>query len=733
VKFAYSWLASYLPGPPPDPKELGDRLTAVGFIVEGVEGAGETTVYDVEITANRPDGMNHRGLAREAAVALRRAFADAGASAPVPETGPPVESRAAVVVAEPALCSRYSARVIEGVTIRPASAAVGARLAAIAQGAISSPVDATNHVLWDIGQPLHAFDLDTLAKGADGLPTIVVRRAKAGETLVTLDGVERRLDPHHLVIADAEKPVALAGVMGGLATAISATTTRILLESAHFAPGAVRRTARSLGMHTDASHRFERGTDPEATLDGLDRAARLIATDCGGSVAKGVIDVRGEKGASPVVALRLDRLAAFLGMTIPAARVVEILAELGFRPALDGGVVAATVPSWRIDVTCEEDLIEEIIRCEGYDRLPETLPAPFVPQTVSRASQVPDRTRDLLAGMGLLECVTYSFVSEAENAPFMSAAPGAPVTIENALGEPFTTLRATPVIGLLQTAQHNVRRGMKDLALFEVGTSFGWNDERNAIEEKKKISSEGEEKRKRESGIAEGRVVERTRVAILLAGARSRHWSQPEAPSSDFFEGAGIAEALMRGLGLGTASSLITFTEIPSSSSFSSFSSFLAVGRCALACVAGEACGWVGVLEPALAASWDLADPVVADLDLGVLAAALPAPETSVEPPSKFPGSEVDLTVTHALATPWAALEKAVRDGAPAELLAVDAKGRYRGPGVPEGFVKTTLTLRFGSPRGSLAREDVNGWRDAAALRLLAVGGAKVDGVPAPA
>ena len=714
MKFAYSWLASYLPGPAPDPKELGDRLTAVGFIVEGVEGAGAATVYDVEITANRPDGMNHRGLAREAAVALRRAFADAEAAVSVPETGPDVETRAAVVVAEPALCSRYSARVIEGVTIRPASAGVTARLAAIGQGAISSPVDATNHVLWDIGQPLHAFDLDTLAKGADGLPTIVVRRAKAGETLVTLDGVERKLTAQHLVIADAEKPVALAGVMGGLATAISEKTTRILLESAHFHPGAVRKTARSLGMHTDASHRFERGTDPEATLDGLNRAARLIVLDCGGTVAKGVIDVRTAKAAPATLVLRLARLASFLGMTIPEARVVEILRELGLAPVLEGGAVKVKVPSWRIDVTSEEDLVEEVIRCEGYDRLPETLPAPFVPRTVSRVAQVPDRARDLLAGMGLLECVTYSFVSEAENAPFASAAPGAPVVVENPLGEPFTTLRATPVIGLLQSAQHNVRRGMKDLALFEVGKSFGWNTEKISAEEK----------------TGDGRVSEKERVGILLAGLRRRHWSVEAEEREDFFEGAGIAEALMKGLGLGNSSSPITFKEIPSSSS-SSFS-FLASGRAASIEVGGVPCGWGGVLEPALASSWDLVDPVVADLDLGVLAAALPQAETSVEPPSKFPGSEVDLTATHALSLPWATLEAAVRTGAPAELLVIEAKGRYRGPGVPDGFVKTTLTLRFGSPRGSLAREDVNGWRDAAARRLLALEGVKVDGVPAP-
>jgi len=727
MKFAHSWLASYLPGPAPDPRELGDRLTAVGFIVEGVEGVegeGGSTVYDVEITANRPDGMNHRGLAREASVALRRAFADAGTTVPVHEAGPDVATRAAVVVAEPSLCPRYSARVIEGVAIRPSSAAVASRLAAIGQGAISAPVDATNHVLWDIGQPLHAFDLDTLANGADGLPTIVVRRAKAGETLVTLDGVERKLTPQHLVIADAEKPVALAGVMGGLATAISEKTTRILLESAHFHPGAVRRTARSLGMHTDASHRFERGTDAEATVDGLNRAARLVVAACGGAVAKGVLDVRAAPPAAPRLTLRLARLASFLGMTIPADRVVAILRDLGLSPSLEGGTVRVEVPSWRVDVSCEEDLVEEVIRCEGYDRLPETLPAPFVPRTVSRAAQVPDRARDLLAGVGLLECQTYSFVSAEENAPFAAAGPGAPVLLENPLGEPFTTLRSTPVVGLLQSARHNVRRGLKDLALFEVGTSFGWNPERK---EKERISSEGEEGKRRADPTADGRVIERARVAILLAGARSRHWSRTEPAPSDFFEGAGIAEALMKGLGLGEPGAPITFKENLR------FSSFLAAGRAADVFVSGEPAGWVGVLEPSLAASWDLADPVVCDLDLGVLAASLPPPETSVEPPSKFPGSEVDITVTHALSTTWRELEATVRRDAPTELAAVEAKGRYRGPGVPEGCVKTTMTMRFASPRGSLAREDVNGWRDAAARRLLALPGAKVDGLPEPA
>ncbi|MGZ5427815.1 MAG: phenylalanine--tRNA ligase subunit beta-related protein, partial [Thermoanaerobaculia bacterium] len=430
---------------------------------------------------------------------------------------------------------------------------------------------------------------------------------------------------------------------------------------------------------------------------------------CGGTLCRGTIDVR-ERRASPharrTLTLRLARLAAFLGMDIPAGRCAEILDALGFSPVREGDALRVTVPSWRVDVAGEEDLIEEVIRCEGYERLPETLPRPYAPARPPQAALVEDRARDLLAGFGLLECATYSFVSEAENAPFASAAPGAPVLIENALGEPFTTMRATPVIGLLQSARHNARRGLEDLALFEVGTAFGWNPD----ETKEQRGREGRE-----------RVLERKKVGILLSGRRRHHWSEA-SEETDFFEGTGIATALLAGLGF--ASGSFTFEE--------SVSSYLAVGRAARIVCSDRECGWVGVLGPSLAATWDLTDPVVADLDLDLLGSLLPPPVTSVEPPPRYPGSEVDLTVTHPLSTAWKTLESAVRAGAPAELVAVEAKGRYRGPGVGEGFVKTTLTLRFGSPLRSLAREDVNAWRDAAARRLLALRGAAVDGVPAP-
>ncbi len=687
MKFRLEWLGQYLPGELPDLATLRRRLTDVGFIVEGTEGEGPDAVLDVELTANRPDGMNHRGLAREAACALGREFRDVTAPAPA-EGAVDAASLATVTIEEPALCSRYSARVVEGIRVREASAAVQGRLQALGMNPISSPVDATNHVLWDLGQPLHAFDLDTLSKGADGLPAIVVRRARAGETLVTLDGVERTLSPENLVIADAERPVALAGVMGGLHTAITPSTTRVLLESAHFSATAVRKTARLHGMHTDASHRFERGTDPATTVEGLNRVTALLVADCGGTVARGVIDTLARGIPPKVVKLRHARLVSFLGMDVPFDRCVEILTALAFGVAqTEPGVLSVTVPSWRIDVDQECDLIEEVIRVVGYGALPEELPPPFNPTWSEPILAREDRARDLLAAAGFVEACSYSFVSADENAPFASAVAGAAPVLSNALCEPFTTMRATPVIGLLRAARHNVRRGLSDLALFEVGRSYA---------------------------LVAGHPVESRRAAVLLHGRCGIHWAAESRPA-DFYDGSGAVAALFAGFG--AASPELRPATLP----------FLAPGRSAEVVAGGVVVGWVGVLSAALAAAWDLGEAVVADVD--VAAIPVPPPPSSVEMPSRFPGSDIDLTVTHPLTVAWKTLDSAVRKDAPAELLRVDAKYLWRGAGVPEGFVKTTLTVAFGSQERSLGRDEINRWRDEAARRLLLVPDTAVDGI----
>lgn len=687
MKFRLEWLGQYLPGELPDLATLRRRLTDAGFIVEGTEGEGAGAVLEVELTANRPDGMNHRGLAREVACALGREFRDT--PAPPPAEGPATAASLATVAIEaPGLCSRYSARVVEGIRVREAAPTVKERLRALGMNPISAPVDATNHVLWDIGQPLHAFDLDTLAKGPDGLPAIVVRRARAGETLVTLDGVERTLSAEDLVIADAAKPVALAGVMGGLATAITPATTRVLLESAHFSATAVRKTARRHGMHTDASHRFERGTDPETTVEGLDRVTALLLADCGGTVARGVIDAHGTPRPRKTVRLRHARLVSFLGMEVPLGRCVEILSALAFdvREAAPG-VLEVKVPTWRVDVEQECDLIEEVIRAVGYASLPETLPHPYNPTFTEPLLAREERARDLLAAAGFAEACTYSFVSASENEPFASSVAGAPPVVSNALGEPFTTMRSTPAIGLLRAARHNVRRGLSDLALFEVGRSYA---------------------------LVGGRPFESRRAAVLLRGERGVHWSS-EARPVDFHDGSGAVAALFAGFGAPAP----TFRPAPIP--------FLAPGRAAEVVAGGSSVGWVGVLAGGLASEWDLGEAVLADVDLAAI--PVPPPPSTVEMPSRFPGSEIDLTVTHPLQVSWDALVGAVREGAPKELLGVRAKYLWRGAGVPEGHVKTTLTVAFGAGERSLERDEINRWRDEAARRLLAVPGTAVDGI----
>lgn len=687
MKFRLEWLGQYLPGELPDLATLRRRLTDVGFIVEGTEGEGADAVLEVELTANRPDGMNHRGLAREAACALGREFRDV--PAPAPSEGPAeADSLATVTIEEPSLCSRYSARVVEGVRVRAAGAKVQERLHALGMKPISAPVDATNHVLWDLGQPTHAFDLDTLAKGPDGRPAILVRRARAGETLVTLDGVERTLSPEDLVIADAERPVALAGVMGGLATAITPSTTRVLLESAHFAAPAVRRTARRHGMHTDASHRFERGADPATTVEGLNRVTALLVTDCGGTVARGVIDVVARVVPAKVVGLRHARLVSFLGMEVPKERCVAILEALAFGVAeTDPGVLGVTVPSWRVDVEQECDLVEEVIRVVGYGSLPETLPHPFNPTWSEPVLAREERARDVLAAAGFVEACTYSFVSAGENAPFETCVAGTAPRIRNPLGEPFTTMRATPVVGLLRAARHNVRRGLADLALYEVGRSYA---------------------------LAAGRPVESRRAAVLLHGRRGVHWAS-DAREADFHDGSGTVAALFAGLGAAAPS--FRPAAFP----------FLAPGRSAEVMAGGTVVGWVGVLAGGLASGWDLGEAVVADVDLEAI--PVPPPPSSVEMPSRFPRSEVDLTVIHPLSVSWESLSSAVVSGAPPELLRVDARYLWRGAGVREGCVKTTLTVGFGSAERSLEREEINRWRDEAARRLLRVPGTGVDGI----
>src|SRR5947199_3770170 len=378
MEFSLQWLADYV-DLPADPQELAKRLTAAGLAVEGVADHAGDTVLDVDVTTNRPDCMNHFGLARDLGVRLEVPLRRPPA-APV-EGAERVENAAGVVVEGLDGCPRFGARLVRGVTIGASPEWLRRRLESIGLRPINNVVDITNFILWELGQPLHAYDFAKLGGGA-----IVVRRARAGETLKTLDGQDRALDPDVLVIADAERPVGLAGVMGGLASEVMAQTRDVLIEGAHFDRRAVRTAAKRLGMHTDASHRFERGADPEICGEAVSRAAALIAEIAGGTVLAGVLDVRDTtKTWTRHGRLDFKKLDAFAGVHVDPADAERWLRGLGFGVEhSEDGVWGITVPSWRYfdfqprpeppHETYPQDVYEEVLRLFGLDRIPAALP-----------------------------------------------------------------------------------------------------------------------------------------------------------------------------------------------------------------------------------------------------------------------------------------------------------------------------------------------------------------------
>ncbi len=410
MRFSLAWLRDHLESDTP-PAELADRLTAAGMNVELQEPSGDDLIWDVDVTANRPDAMNHRGLAREAAATGSGTLKPLALK--VPEGGTPIGKLAKLTVEDETGCPRYCARVVRGVKVGPSPAWLATRLERCGVRPINNIVDASNYVLLDVGHPLHAFDLPLLA-GSE----IRVRRARAGEPIQTLDGATRSLTPEDLVIADAKRPVAVAGVMGAANTEIGPATRDVLIESAYFDPRSVRRTARRLGLSTEASHRFERGADRAMARTAVDLAAGLIVRLAGGEVAAGVLDSAPELAAPRTIAFSLERLSAFTGCEIPRDFAVKTLSALELAPEEKGDTVTCSVPRHRVDLELPEDLYEEVLRHFGYENVPSVLPA-FAVKPGQRLGSWPltERARDALVAAGAAESFTYSFAShELESA-----------------------------------------------------------------------------------------------------------------------------------------------------------------------------------------------------------------------------------------------------------------------------------------------------------------------------
>jgi phenylalanyl-tRNA synthetase beta chain len=635
-----------------------DAALAPGTPLGEVLRAGDTVV-DVEITPNRGDWASMLGMARE----VRSHFGGPlrlPDTAP-PESGPPAATQARVTIEDADGCPLYVARVVRGLRVGPSPRWLAERLEAAGMRSINAVVDVTNLVLLELGQPLHAFDLAAL-RGAE----VRVRRAAPGEKLVTLDGQTRELAPDDLVIADGERAVAVAGVMGGAESEVGDATRDVLIESAQFHPTRVRRTARRLGLHSEASYRFERGIDPEGVARAADRAARLLAELCGGEVAAGRIEARGTP-LPRTTEVRIDpgRVNRLLGTELAPARVAELLERADFRVRTEAQLLVAEVPSWRADVHRPEDLVEEVARLHGYDRIPATLPAaPLQPVARPAGLALVAALQDGLAAQGLLECVTLPFASPAEPDRLGLAADDPrrrQVRLANPLVEEQSVLRTSLLPSLLTAARQNLDRQADAVHLFEVSPVF-----------LARAAGELPDQRLHAAGI-------------LTQGERPSLW-QPREPIPLFFHAKGLAERALFDLG---------YAPWCRPGGEEGTEPFLHPGASGLVGVGERVIGSVGELHPETAGRFDIDVPcAVFELDLSALA-ELPRRGARFREPSRQPGVRRDLAVLLDRAQPAGEVLEAIRRAGGPQLVAAEIFDRYEGKGVPEGKVSVAFRVAF--------------------------------------
>lgn len=679
MKFSLEWLDDHV-----DVAAAGGAagvrhlLEQGGLPAESAAAEGSDTILDVEITPNRPDAMGHRGLARDIAALAGIARREKSATAATPVSGESVEQLTSVVNQVPRLCRRFGVRLVCGIRNGPAPERVRSRLQRLGAKAISSAVDATNYGLWDTGQPLHAFDFDRLAGGL-----LIVRKARRGEKLVTLDGVERELAASDVVVADAERAVSLAGVMGGLDTAVTEHTRNVLLEAAWWDPVSVRRTARRHGLHTDASHRFERGADLEAIPAALELAAALVVEGSGGALAPGLLDAPGAPFRTRRTTLRLARLRELSGderLTLEFA--VEALARLGFSVERRGKHLNVSIPFFRVDVRREEDLVEEVLRVWGYDRLPSRLPAARGPGAVLEPLRViEERAADAAAAAGLFETVSFPFTAAEEEAPFrdwlaVSGAAKERLNLSNPLDDGRRSLRQTLLPGVVEAVSRNLRHGRSGAGLFEIGRAFGRAGQPEAPES-----------------------FEARRLAFAIAGSWRSDWSEPPARrEADFFDAKAIAEAILAPF---LAAESLVWAPFAADA--------FARGQAALAKNSADAVvAVVGAVSDAERESRRLPAAAFAGEILldALLAAATPA---KFRPYSEYPAIEADLSFVQRRDLPWAEIAWFARGQGLANLESLRLLDRYDGPGVGDGKVKTTIRLAFRAADRTLEQEEVNG------------------------
>ncbi len=681
------------------PAELGTGSDASGLMILPADApvgmpfaqyyGMSDTVLELEVTPNRPDCLSMAGVAREVG-AITGARANVPASTPE-ESGAPAAASVSVTIEDPALCPRYTARLVRGVRIGPSPDWLAQRVAAAGARPISNVVDVTNYVMFELGQPLHAFDAATLAE-AEGKRAIIVRLAQPGERLVTLDGQDRGLADDTLVISDASGAVALAGVMGGDATEVSDSTVDILLEAACFSAPSVGRTSRRLSLISEASSRFERGVDPNGCVAALDRAAQLLAEVAGGTVAPGVVDAYPVPIAPAVVPLRVSRLDSLLGIDLSRDRVAEILERLGLVVEGDGDILAVTVPTFRPDLEREVDLIEEVVRVHGMGEVASTLPAGrgriggLTPEQRRR-----ERVGAALRGAGLNEAITWSFADPAdvERVGWVFGPDERPVRLLNPMSSEQSLMRFTTLPGLIRAVADNRRKGVADVHLYEIGTV--WR------------TAPGRKQPK-----------ERSVVAGVLSGSwNPPGWNDPPV-QLDLFDAKGAVESVVEELGI--ARFRLRPSDLP----------HLQPGRSAEVMIGGDVIGWLGEVHPGVLAAYDCDDggPVaVFELQLKSLLKAARDVRPFIDLP-RFPGVKMDLAIVVADGVPAERVEQAIWSAGGKLLDDVRLFDAYRGEGVAAGHTSLAFALVYRDPGRTLTDEEVAAVHDKVVRKVTsAVGG----------
>lgn len=686
MKLLPNWIRDYVDLSVDDGR-LASDLTDVGIGVEGIGGSGKDTVYEVEIGTNRPDAMNHYGVAREAAAIYDLPLkAASGSRLPASASGNPFP----ITVEEPSLCPRFSARVIRNTRIVPSPEKVAHRLQLLDQRPISNAVDATNYVLWEIGKPTHVFDADLLEGGQ-----IMVRKARAGEMLRTLDGIDRKLTTEDLVVCDAKKPVGLAGVMGGYDTMITEKTRNIVIESAWWDPGIVRKMSRRHAIHTDASHRFERGADFESCPLSCDLVAQMILDSAGGELIGDVVDVISKRMDQAPVLLRVSEVERILGRGLDAGLIFRLLKRLGFElipEGQDDAQFRVHIPSWRLDVEREIDVIEEIARIHGYNKFPNTLPAYSGAVVELPQSRIDAKLRHRTLALGYNEAISLSFISHADAERFSSGSQV--LELENPLSEEASVMRTSLVPGMLDMLSWNLNRDVPDARLFEMGSIYE--------------VSNGERIEPRRMCL--GATLPSVRASLPLGGALDVSKGE-QAVAAEAFRGfKGDVENLLEEF-----AGRVTYDR--------GASDYFHPGRSARALINGVTVAQFGEIHPSVGEARKLRQSVFfAEIDLEQLY-KIGLRTIKYSPLGRYPAVERDFSFVFGDAVSFEQIWESVSALRIAELRDLRPVEIFRGGSIAAAKYSILLRVRLQSSERTLREDEVTQWSGKIVAALASMGG----------